>query len=110
MGSAYYGQIILNHNSSWNRDKISTPSDISQVQSIIVEFEPDVLLFDVHLKNANGLDLANKLRIAGELDNRILIMASGMDLEKECKQAGASLFLLKPYHPDHLINWLRDHI
>jgi len=37
-----------------------------------------------------------------------IIMTSGMDLGKECMEAGADAFLLKPYMPEDLIALIKD--
>jgi CheY-like chemotaxis protein len=64
---------------------------------------PDVLLMDVHLPNANGLEVLDRLRRDEKTRNLKIVMTSGLDLEVECKNHGADDFLLKPYMPDDLL-------
>jgi DNA-binding response OmpR family regulator len=63
---------------------------------------PDVVIMDVHLADANGLDVLRHLRAEAELDGLPVIMASGMDLEEQCKAAGATAFVLKPFPPKEM--------
>ena len=63
---------------------------------------PDVLLMDVHIGGVNGLDILRQVRKEPGLADLPVVMYSGMNLEYECAQAGASAFLLKPYQQDEL--------
>ena len=67
---------------------------------------PDVVLMDVNLRFANGLDLASKIRAISSIKQPKIILSSGLDYQKECEKCSVDLFLLKPYTPDELINWL----
>ncbi len=67
---------------------------------------PDVVLMDVNLRFANGLDLASKIRAIPSIKQPKIILSSGMDYQKECDKRAVDLFLLKPYMPDDLIKWL----
>jgi len=69
--------------------------------------KPDVILMDVHLADADGLELLRTLRQDEALKNLPVIMTSGMDLEEQCRAAGADHFLLKPYPPDQLAQLLQ---
>jgi CheY-like chemotaxis protein len=71
---------------------------------------PDVLLLDVHLPNANGLDVLDQVRANDETKNLKVVMTSGLNLDAECMQHGANGFLLKPYMPDDLLNILKRNI
>ena len=71
---------------------------------------PDVLLLDVNLPNANGLDVLDQVRSADETKDLRVVMASGLNLEQECLQHGANGFLLKPYMPDDLLNLLKENL
>lgn len=63
--------------------------------------QADVILMDVHLKNANGLDVLAQLQKSGATLPRV-VMTSGMDVADRCRAAGADGFLMKPYMPDEL--------
>ena len=72
--------------------------------------KPSVLLFDVHLKYFNSIEISRKIRQSDAGRNMLLVMVSGMDLREECLAAGADLFLLKPYMPEKLIDWVAKHL
>ena len=68
---------------------------------------PDVLLLDVHLPHANGLDVLAQIRSHAETKDLRVVMTSGLNVEDECIDSGANGFLLKPYMPDDLLNILK---
>ncbi len=72
----------------------------------IVNEKPSCILMDVHLRSENGIEITRKLRLEKNAQFGI-ILSSGMDLKKECLEAGANEFLLKPYMPDDLIKLLK---
>lgn len=71
---------------------------------------PDVLLMDVHLPNTSGLDVLDQLRENDETRDLKVVMSSGLDLARECKNRGANDFLLKPYMPDTLLDILKRNL
>ena len=75
---------------------------------VVREKSPDVLLLDVHLRNTNGLNVLKRLRQEKETASLPVLMTSGTDVRDKCMSLGASGFLLKPYMPDDLINWIRQ--
>lgn len=70
--------------------------------------KPDLLLIDVHLRYANGIDLLRAVRQDDELKSTIVLMSSGMELSAQCFAAGADEFILKPFMPDELVQKIRD--
>lgn len=75
----------------------------------ILAYGPDTLFMDVNLHEKSSIPLLRDLRKRkkGLLLN--VVMTSGLDLKKECIDAGANFFLQKPYMPDELIKILKDH-
>jgi DNA-binding response OmpR family regulator len=71
--------------------------------------DPDVLLMDVHLAGKSGMAILEELRGQEDLKDTAIIMSSGMNLERESREAGATAFLLKPYMPEELISLIRQH-
>jgi DNA-binding response OmpR family regulator len=65
------------------------------------------MLMDVHLGRKNGVDVLTEMRKQDDLKEMVVIMSSGMNMEYECKDAGANAFLLKPFMPDDLIAIIR---
>lgn len=72
------------------------------LQDILRE-QPQVLLLDVNLRHANGIDLLSAIRANPELNHVRVIMSSGINYRYECLNKGAQGFLMKPYMPDELI-------
>lgn len=63
---------------------------------------PDIVIMDVHLADSYGIDVLRDIRADVELTYLPVIMSSGMDLEDQCMDAGATAFVLKPFPPDQL--------
>lgn len=78
------------------------------VLSEIGNNRPDLVLMDVFLTGADGIELLKKLRASPDLCSVPVVMASGMDLSDRCAEAGANGFLLKPYTPEQLISLIRE--
>ena len=68
---------------------------------------PDAVLMDVHIADADGMQLLRQIRVHPDLSKLPVIMCSGMDVEYECRQSGANAFILKPYPPEQLFNTLK---
>ena len=68
---------------------------------------PDVILMDVHLRQADGIAILRQLRNDRLLLGVPVIMTSGLDMERECLAAGADSFLMKPYDPSELTELVR---
>ncbi len=66
--------------------------------------KPDVFLIDYHLTDMDGIELIKSLRDLPQFANTPIVMASGLDVEDEAIDAGATSFLTKPYEPDDLAN------
>jgi DNA-binding response OmpR family regulator len=64
--------------------------------------KPDAVIMDVHLADAYGTEVLRQIRSDAELRDLRVIMSSGMDVESQCADAGATAFILKPYQPDEL--------
>jgi DNA-binding response OmpR family regulator len=77
------------------------------VLSTALAERPDVVLMDVHIADADGMDLLRQIRLHPDLAHLPVIMSSGMDMEYECRKYGADAFILKPYPPEQLSNTLK---
>jgi DNA-binding response OmpR family regulator len=74
----------------------------------IREINPEFLLLDVHLRQANGVDILTNLRRDESYNKLFIIMASGMDYREQCMRIGSNGYLLKPYMPDELLGLLNS--
>ena len=66
------------------------------------EFKPDIFLMDYHLSDTDGVDIVRDLRASEEFARTPIIMTSGLDVEEEALEAGATRFLVKPFEPEEL--------
>ena len=65
-------------------------------------FGPDVILMDYHLSDMDGVDILIEMREGGRYVDIPVVMTSGLDVEDEVMEAGATTFLIKPFEPDDL--------
>ncbi|MCC6187888.1 MAG: response regulator [Anaerolineales bacterium] len=68
---------------------------------------PDAVLMDVHIAEADGMEVLRQIRRHPDLQRLPVVMSSGMDVERECRASGADAFILKPYPPDELSSTLK---
>ncbi len=69
---------------------------------------PDVFLVDLHLAGGSGLDVVRTLRADSQFATTPVIMISGEDRAEAARQAGADVFLLKPFMPNQLMDALKS--
>ena len=69
---------------------------------------PDLLILDIHLDHINGFELLGDLRRDEDFKPMRILVSSGRDLSRECFQAGADGFIMKPFMPDDLIGQIRN--
>lgn len=86
------------------------PTSLESVFANIIKESPAALLIDVNLKTFSGITLAKEIRASADLPQPVIVMASGIDLTNECKEAGADHFFLKPYMPQDLTDWLKSQL
>ena len=81
-------------------------ADADIVKSALAE-KPDILLMDVHMVHANGIEALTKLRASPGGENVRVVMTSGLDFHDMCLARGANAFIQKPFMPDDLLNELK---
>jgi DNA-binding response OmpR family regulator len=71
---------------------------------------PSLVIMDVHLRSRNGLELLKQLRGHPdmELARTPVLMISAEDYRAECKQTGATGFLMKPFGYQDLMDAIRN--
>ena len=89
---------------------VKTPSDhnINGLLQAILEEKPEIALVDVNLNLGSGLDLVRAIREQPEIKDICVLMSSGYNMNRECTQAGANGFIMKPYMPDELIKQIHQ--
>lgn len=71
---------------------------------------PDLILLDLGLPDANGLDVARTLRKDGLIDVPIFALTGRVGAEEKaaCLEAGCTSYLTKPIEPRVLVKRLQD--
>ena len=77
-------------------------SSAEQAVIEIPKHKPDLVLMDYHLADMDGVQLIEILRRHPSFVKTPIVVASGMNVEKESKAAGATEFLIKPFDPGYL--------
>lgn len=88
------------------------PTDLqkSSIIDTILQEKPAAIFMDVHLGELNGLEFLAELRLKPVQGSVNILMTSGLELRQECLAAGADGFLMKPFMPKELIDWLNNAI
>ena len=74
----------------------------ADVVPAVLQQNPDAILMDYHLQDMDGVEIVRDLRGRDEYASLPIIVTSGLNVETEAMEAGASLFLVKPFEPDEL--------
>ena len=70
--------------------------------------DPSLVLLDYHLAGGDSIDALSLLKSNSELQNIPVLVTSGMDRQEECLEAGADGFILKPFKPAQLIEYIQE--
>lgn len=81
---------------------------IHQVIEALQTDMPDLLLLDIHLDQISGFDLLRDLRQDETFKPMRILVSSGREMSRECYQAGADGFIMKPFMPDDLIGQIHN--
>ena len=78
-----------------------------QAQSKWLEYEPDLIILDVALKDVDALEMCRDLRT--KHDALVLVVTDGKDVQDEvrCLESGADDYLRKPFFPNQLLARIR---
>jgi DNA-binding response OmpR family regulator len=66
------------------------------------QVKPDLFLMDYHLADMDGVEIIRDLRTRIDFARTPIVMTSGLNVEKEAMDAGATTFLIKPFEPEQL--------
>lgn len=76
-------------------------------------FKPDLILMDLHLPNASGIELTELIRSSEQFQNTPIVFLSGEadeDIQMDALEAGGDDFLTKPIRPRRLIAAVQNRI
>ena len=85
-----------------------TLSDPERILEVIDQAAPDLALVDFHLGSQGGLDLLQVIRNCEAHKRLPVILMSATDYERECRQAGADGFILKPFNWQDIARTIDD--
>jgi len=92
--------------------EIRTLSDSRQVEQVFAEFEPDIVLIDLHMPDPDGLEILRRLRSArnalGYLPVIMLTGDTGHVARNSALILGADDFLTKPVDHDEVVLRVRN--
>jgi two-component system alkaline phosphatase synthesis response regulator PhoP len=77
----------------------------------LLKFEPDLVILDVMMPRIDGVEVCRAIKAREESADTPVIMLSAKDREKdkeEALEAGADLYLTKPFSPGRLVSEIRN--
>ena len=83
-------------------------STCQEVLPLLRQALPDVALMDVQLHGQETIALVRQMRQDEKAAHIPVVMTSAMDRRRECLEAGADLFIIKPFLPDELVQTVID--
>jgi two-component system chemotaxis response regulator CheY len=86
-------------------------SDGGEALELAREQAPAIVLLDIDMPGIDGYEACRRLREQEETANSTIVMltaASGEEAERAAEEAGADLFLTKPFSPLELLRLVHD--
>jgi CheY-like chemotaxis protein len=86
--------------------RLQEASDGAEAVAVAVEARPEIVFLDVDMPELNGIEACRRLRSDPATAGATIVMltgASGPQAERGALDAGADLFLTKPFSPLHLL-------
>jgi PleD family two-component response regulator/EAL domain-containing protein (putative c-di-GMP-specific phosphodiesterase class I) len=106
---ALFAEGIL-RNASMETMVVLEPLDVLQA---LHQFQPDLILMDLHMPNANGIELTVLIRDQEPFLHTPIVFLSGevdQDRQFDALEAGGDDFISKPVRPKHLIAAVQNRI
>ncbi|QJD82152.1 HD-GYP domain-containing protein [Cohnella herbarum] len=86
---------------------IHSTMDPLQIENILTELDPDIILLDLHMPGMDGLQVLRMIREQSDADNYLPVLMLTADMTPEARQqglqAGVNDFLTKPYDRTEVI-------
>ena len=86
-------------------DVTVVPRGMQAIEKASAE-QPDAFIVDYHLTDMDGLEVVANLRNNAAFARTPIVMASGLDVEKDALSNGVDVFMLKPFEPGDLADVL----
>lgn len=91
-------------------DVVAVAHTVAQAKDQLLEFRPDLLLLDLYLPDASGLDLLSWMRSESQLDTEVIAVTADRDLKsvRTARSGGVFHYLVKPFSVKQLHERLSD--
>jgi DNA-binding response OmpR family regulator len=79
--------------------------------SIIKEQKPDIVFLDIMMPKMNGFEVCREVKKNLKIPNIyiVILTAKGQEIDKlKAYEAGADIYMAKPFNPDDIINKVRE--
>ncbi|PRD65693.1 response regulator [Malikia granosa] len=86
--------------------------DAEQGLQVARSEKPDLILLDLHMPRVNGIEFFQRLSRDPQLSAIPVILLTGSndpELRRQGQEAGARVFLTKPFNPMQLLDLIDDH-
>jgi two-component system alkaline phosphatase synthesis response regulator PhoP len=91
--------------------EILTASDGEEALEIIMADRPALVYLDLMMPHVNGLDVCKTVKGDPDVRNTHIVMLTAMGQEvdrQKAQEAGADLYVTKPFDPDAVLEIARD--
>lgn len=103
-------QLLLRVNMEMEGFVVSTAGDGEEALRLAAEVEPDLMLLDVVMPKLDGFGVLEALRADGSPRFPVILLSakSAPEDEQAGIEAGADLYVTKPFDPPELIKRIKD--
>lgn len=94
--------------------QVQTTHDGARIADLFREFDPDMVILDLHMGRVSGIDVIHALQPLIPTGSYLPILVVSGDLTQQARlgalAAGATDFVSKPYAPDEVLLRVRNHL
>lgn len=93
--------------------EVATALDGKKALSIAGETPPDLVIADIMMPNMGGVELCNALKVAAKTrDIPVIFISASKNDDTDAAVSGscAKDYIVKPFHPEELLDKVRKHI
>jgi DNA-binding response OmpR family regulator len=81
-----------------NKYAVETIANWEQLNNAVESFRPDLILLDISLSGASGLDLCSELKKAEKTKNiPVVLFSANVEMAKRVSECGAVDYIAKPF-------------
>ena len=95
---------VLEHK-SYDVRTVSAPND---VYPAFFDYQPDLVILDVHLQDANGKDMSRELKNFNTTNTPVLLCTADQSLKDDYSDSNAEGILLKPFKEKELFILIKN--